>query len=476
MIWSLLMLVAGLLAGLQPLGPARAGPVEGIRLENSDSSSPDTPTTEHRRVASRVNLLQLNFVDRGKPGKTVLSSSDLQTRSHLTIDGYVSGVVALCADEMAVSVDGRPMAPIRVGADGALWLKNFGRVAEGELLAPNREQPLERAEAGNLAAARRSAVLDGGYAYFPAVAGDAVATAERFTIRFRAGTQQLNLAVQQQGYSLICSIAPEKLLAREPIPFFYAGEPTDRFGGRTAADLDARLKAVAKGIEAVESAFSGTLIDGVTIIESPGRHNAVTCSGSRRIWFYSAALLGEPLDELVVIAEHESLHILVDLLQLTQSTALRELFADLKGYDDLSLERLELLTFGRVARARSGAGQTSPSPLLAFISEKNFLEGARGGHADADLEEFCTSFLHSLMHSDRLEEALRRPLNLGSSRSRDLTEGGRQALKTHYTLTIDAMAGSLNEARRNGFSGAEAAAQLALRLAQTRAVLSTDSR
>ena len=476
MIWSLLMLVAGLLAGFQPLSPARAVPVEGIRLENGDPALPDIPPAEHRRVASRVKLLQLNFVDRGKPGKTMLSSSDLQTRSQLTINGYVSGVVALCADEMAVSVDGWPMAPIRVGADGALWLKNFGRMAESELLAPYRKPPLERLEAGNLAAARRSAFLDGGYAYFPAVAGDAVATAERFTIRFLAGSQQLNLTVQQQGYRLICSIAPEKLLAREPIPFFYAGEPTDRLGGRTAAELDARLKAVAKGIEAVESAFSNTLIDGVTIIDSPGRRNAVTCSGSRRIWFYSATLFGEPLEELVVIAEHESLHILVDLLQLTQSTALRELFADLKGYDDWSLERLELLTFGRVARARSGAGQTTPSPLLAFISENNLLEGARGGHADADLDEFCTSFLHSLMHSDRLEEALLRPLDLGPSRSRDLTDRDRQALKTHYTRTIDAIAGSLNELRRNGFSRADAAAQLALRLAQTRAVFSPASR
>jgi len=129
-----------------------------------------------------------------------------------------------------------------------------------------------------------------------------------------------------------------------------------------------------------------------------------------------------------------------------------------------------------VAGARSGAGQTAPSPPLAFISENNLLEGARGGHADADLDEFCTSFLHSLMHSDRLEEALLRPLDLGPSRSRDLTDGDRQALKTHFTRTIDAIAGSLNEVRRNGFSGTDAAAHLALRLAQTRAVFSPASR
>jgi hypothetical protein len=396
----LLIPVASVLwVSLNP-APAAAGPVEAAKPVSPDHATPGTPVIEHRLVAGRINLLQLNLVDRGLTRKTVLTSADLQTRSYVEVDGYVSGVVALCEDEMAVSVNGRRMAPIIIRPDGDLWLNNFGKVAAGDLLAQSPTPPRHESERRNhSAAAQRPAFLAGGYTFFPAVAGDAVAHAERFTIRFTAGMQQLDLTVQQQGYRLVRSIVPEKILAREPIPFFLAGGLTPHFGGRSPGDLDARLQAVAKGIGAVESGFFNPLVDGVTIIESPGQHDAVTCNGWRRIWFYSAAFLGEPLDELAVIAEHESLHILVDLLQLTQRTAMRELFADLKGYDDLSLERMELVTFGRVG-PRPGGGQVSPSPLLAFISEKNFLEGAKGGHAEADLEEFCTSFLHSLMYMD----------------------------------------------------------------------------
>jgi hypothetical protein len=468
---SFLLISVASLVWTAPPSLALAGTAQEAASQVPHPVSPEDPPAEHRRVAERIHLIQLHRIHQGKFEKTVLTSSDLQTTLHLDVSGYVSGIVVLCDDEMAVSVDGRQMSPIRIGIDGSLWLKNFGRMRPEGLFSREQVHPSGVGESQAASAAKRGSVLAGGYTFFPAVSGDAVSPEPLISIRFQAGAGTLVLAVRQHGYTNICSVVPEKLLAREPIPFFHAGPPAAGLSDRFADDFKARINAVAKGIGTVEAAFADALVDGVTLIDLTGPYNAVTCSGRRRIWFYNTAFFSEPLDELVVIAEHESLHILVDLLQLADSTLIRELFADLRGYDDLSLERLELVTTGRLP-ARPSGNQHHHSPLLAFISEKHFLRGAKGGHAQADPEEFCTSFLHSLMYIGGFDEALFRPIQLSDSRIRQLTAQERKTVRDDYGRALQVFAQALGEqGYPSGSAAAKSAGQLVWRLEQARAVM-----
>jgi hypothetical protein len=461
---------AGVLAALA----ACSYTVHAVERQEADKHyyhSPVQPTTaEHRLVAGRIKLIQLYRIDQGKSEKLVLTQEDLQTTSYLEINGYVSGIIALCEDEMAVSVDGRRMSPIKIGSDGAFWLKNFGRLNHGDLLP----SPETRAYGANPGAERRGAqlpaMLPGGYAFFPAVFGDAVSPGSRFNISFNADGKKMEFIVQQNGYTSICDVVPEQPLGREPIPFCYAGTPSADQDS-TSGDIDKRIRAIARGIGAVESAFSASLVDGVTIIDAEDRYNAVTCNGLRRIWFYNNAFLGEPLEELSVIAEHESLHLLVDLLQLTERTEVRELFAKLKGYEDLSRERFEMVMTGRTL-PRPGGDQGQGALFFAFISENHFLSGMKGGHPQADLEEFCTSFLHSLMHIGRFGDAILRPLAARGSTPQSLSAEEKNAVVADYLRALEVFAEILATRDLQGASpAARSAMHLSSRLAQARAAL-----
>lgn len=453
--------IAGWIPAVAILAILTASPFPGY------SSEP--PTAEHLLVADRVKLIQLYRVDQGKSEKLILTQEDLRTTSFLEVEGYVSGIIALCEEDMTISVDGQRMFPIRIGSDGGFWLKNFGRINHGDLPASSGTRAYGATAGADKRAAQLPALLPGGYAFFPAVFGDAVSPGSRFNISFNAEGKKMEFTVQQNGYTDLCAVTPEQPLGRDPIPFCYAGNPGADYDS-TPGNLD-RVRAIAKGIGAVESAFSVNLVEGVTIIDSQDRYNAVTCSGQPRIWFYNNAFVGEPLEELSVIAEHESLHLLVDLLQLTERTEIRELFAKLKGYDELSRERFELVTTGRII-PRSGVDQGHPSLFFAFISESHFLKGMKGGHPQADPEEFCTSFLHSLMHIERFSEALSRPLAAHGSAPRFLSAAEKRALVADYMRILEAFTQIL--ANRNPkvvAAAAKPATHLSSRLAQARAAL-----
>lgn len=464
-----LMPAAILLSALGP-GAFAAGAAGGLKPERHYYPAPSEPTAEHRSVASRIKLIHLYRVAQGKSEKLVLTQGDLQTTSFLEIDGYVAGIVALCEDGMAVNIDGRQMSPIKIGNKGDFWVKNFGKLSQKDLFvsAGSRDDGIRPPE--TVRASQQPSLLAGGYSHFPVVSGDAVSPEPRFNISFDANGEKLNLTVQQNGYTRLCAVVPDLPPGRDPIPFCYAGNPPAQYS-RSSADIEERIRAIAKGIGAVESAFSSSLLDGVTIIDAEDRHDAVTSNGSRRMWFYGNAFLRESLAELTAIAEHESLHILVDQLRLTDRLEIRELFADLKGYEDLSQERLELVATGRTP-ARPGRDRNEHAGFFAFISENNFMKGMNGGHPQADPEEFCTSFLHSLMHIERFGEALSQLLKRPDSPPRYLSIDERKAVVGDYLRALDVVAQVLaDRAPQDGSAAERTLQQLSFQLTHARATL-----
>jgi hypothetical protein len=404
-----------------------------------------------------VRLIQVHHADGGKPLQTLFTADDVAA-GPLRVAGYITGLVVLCDEGSTATLDGRRMEPMLRGADGSVRVRNQGKVRL-EALFPADRQPRPVA-----------AAIPGAYAYFPAVAGDAVSPEMDVALSVAAGGRSMTVVLKQRGYTDLCAVAPDSIATRAPIPFTHAGDlrpdPVVR-----AEDLQARSRAVAQGIGTVEAAFSPNLIDGVTIIDAADQYNAVTCNGRRRIWFYRTAFLQEPVNELSVIAEHESLHILVDLLQLTGRTEVRELFADLKGYDTLSRERLELVTRGWTSAAPR---EDYPRALFfPFISESNFIEGMKGGHPQADPEEFCTSFLHTLMYSERFDRALSQPFGLPGAPPRGLTGAEKRAITDDYRRTLDVFEAAIADAANASPPAARAAARLAERINQVRSRIAT---
>jgi len=53
---------------------------------------------------------------------------------------------------------------------------------------------------------------------------------------------------------------------------------------------------------------------------------------------------------------------------------------------------------------------------IDFINEKNFLAGSKGGHSQDNLDEFCTSMLHSLMFPELIRTNLHSPLEIDNTR------------------------------------------------------------
>jgi len=359
-------------------------------------------SSSKKGLAERVSMIKLYTVRDGKSLNRILGPEDFLGRDAIEVDGYVTGILILANTEMNIKVDGQNMSKIRKNGDGTYTIKYFGKVASNEIGMAASNSYYQK----GFRETAQSFVE--GYSLFPRVVGDAVSTECGFQISVETGEASCSLPIRQKGYDTFHKSTENTSQRETPIEFQYLGERLDKHMERS--DFNDRLKAVADGIEAVENAFGSRLVDKVKIIDYEKVQNAVTCEEKDDIWFYVNTFLKEPLNELRTIAEHETLHILVDQKKLAKDLSIRELFSDLRGYDSLSQERFALITRGAAPEI---PGATIPhKDFFAFIDEKNFIEGMKGGHSSQNVDEFCTSFLHSLMFVDRLKNNLERPLKM----------------------------------------------------------------
>lgn len=216
-----------------------------------------------------------------------------------------------------------------------------------------------------------------------------------------------------------------------------------RYHGTRLAELEAqlpdfkqRLGAIGRGITFVEEAVGAALVSEVVILDYSAVENAVTRNDSDAVWFYIETFRGEPIDELETIAAHETLHKYIDRRRLIHSTRVRELFSHLKGFGLFSLERFLMVSQGIVSsedETPDPAGET----FFRFISEKHFIENRKGGHAGDNLDEFCTSFIHSVLYLHRLEENLSRPIRQSDGLDRFLSEAEQRDILDAYTRALE---------------------------------------
>lgn len=409
----------------------------------TDSAALELPTVDmdrlvgHDEILDKIDMLLLHKVSRGQLQHMVLTGEDLMTAGSVEIDGYVSGIVVFCDEEMTVYAANQKMERIRKNPDGTLSLQYDGNLVPGEL-------PAEGAGGACLDAKHRApgkvdrsrACLPAcGYSLFPPIKGNSVSTNDQFVLSFEWQGRSFQIPVRQNG---ICSLGAPCASAGHPegVSFRYIGNRLAQLT-KQSLNLEKRIHAIMKGAGFVETAFQTLLIDRVTILDYEGIRNAVMSEGDDGIWVYIRTLREEPLAELETIAEHETLHKYVSAKRLAKDTGVRRLFADLKGYDALSPERF-LLMMGGDSIQKSPRQESAQSLFFAFINERNFLAEKKGGHSHENVAEFCTSFLHSLMYLDRLDQNLDRPVKLsaGARQAHLLTLREKKIILDNYLKTI----------------------------------------
>ncbi len=334
--------------------------------------------------------LQIYQVRDGKMEQQWFDADHLKDRRSLSLSGYISGIVAVGRPGLSVQVNGRPMSEMRPDKNGKVSLGYYG------VLEPDRR--IQSPMAANTQAKYPSGnSVPRVYGLFPPVPADTISEGSRITLRVSSGQsppEKLYIFHSR-------SVAPDMPGSEGVCDFRLTGIGKNTIR-HAYPDGEARFRAICKGIAAVETAFQTDLVRTVHVLAYDDFRNAVTFPNHRDVWFYANTFLQESVAELEVIAEHESLHILVDRLELTADRDLRKLFADLKGFDAISAERFQLVSRGRMV---SGADRNPEreSVFFEFIKESNFFPGMKGGHPEDNLDEFCVSFLHTLMYPDLLE-------------------------------------------------------------------------
>jgi hypothetical protein len=394
-------------------------------------------------IPDNVRTLCLYEVKDGKLHPFMISRDVLKEGGPIKVSGYVCGILALCEEDMGISVDGQDMTRIKKNGDGTLSAKRFGTLKLEDFAVPKSDKAYYQHVVKN---ERGEAFLKGGYSLFPEVKGNAIAMGDKFNITFTMDGKVFDVPVEQEGYRQLDAMTQKRDDETEALKFLCVGTCREDLK-RESDDLDQRLDTIAEGIRNVERSFGANLMESVNIINYGDIYNAVTSDEGKAMWFYTAALHNEALPELKTIGEHETLHRYVDLMGFTRSSYLREFFADLKGYDDFSVERLLLMTTGNSPQGRTTDSAAS-NLFFAFINERNFLEGMNGGHSHANIDEFSTSFVHSVMYVDRLRENLNRPITMNQNEPPVyLTPGEKAAVLDKYIKTLEIMIDCMEDSR-----------------------------
>jgi hypothetical protein len=278
------------------------------------------------------------------------------------------------------------------------------------------------------------------------IAGDPLSVKDELTVS--VSTPQgdaFDLKIRQRGYQSVFE-DPSDNDIRTPLVIRYLGSDTDQFQNKAARE---RFQALTEGIRKIEQAYGRELVHSVNIIDLKGYNNALSLEGKNEFWIYADTFWGYGADELRSIASHETMHIFVDTCELTEKPAIRKLYADLMGFAPESKERTALLVTGHLPRGYA-SHKKSLSPFWGFINERHFIEGMSGGHSSDNIDEFCTSFLHSLLYSDRLENNLQKPITMSvkkppimmgpEDRARVL-QNYRHALEIFHSTAAESLAG-----------------------------------
>ena len=403
----------------------------------------DTPEYKTNRyeafsdVLDDIAVLWLHVIQNGKRQKQAFSKKDIAKTSVLSVDGYVNGVVLLTTAPIQANLDKSPLEPIQITPKGNYKLKYFGYLDQKGFRSKFLNDTNVLSD---------SKMIKGRYCRFSQVPGDMLSTDSEFTIGMNKNGVDYQLTVRQSP-AVKLEVSHEQKTGNAFPNFYYMGTPPDQFSATSAAFKE-RLKSVVSGIQNIESAFDTRLVNQVRIIDFDGPHNAYTCLNKSNIWLYRSIFENESLDELKNIAEHETLHIISDRLGLPASHTMRDRYAQLLGYAVGSEPYNFIVSTGRGLKKDPTVYR---NPLFDFINEANFIAGAKGGHSIDNIDEFCTSFLHTLVYIDRWEKRVAAPLQLPDNSQIKLSNCEKKRLYEDYQTVLSTMIQDMSQRVHEGY-------------------------
>jgi hypothetical protein len=369
-----------------------------------------------------IEAIGLHEVVDGRKQESIIAIDQLAQAHPLTTQGYISQITFYCIEEgVSATLEGEsPSAAQR--------------------LKVTKKKPFvwEKTEDRQIKKNYQLAIA-------PKIAGDCLSVKDELTVSVSTPQgEALDLTIRQRSYRPVFEAPVDRGQRTQPLVFRFLGSGTEQFQSEAAQE---RFMALTEGIRKIEQAFGQELVQNVNIIDLKGHNNALSLEGKNEFWIYADTFWGYGADELRSAAAHETMHIYVDTGEFTGKPAIRKLYADLMGFGPESKERTTLLVTGHLPR-----GYASPkkplAPFWGFINERHFIEGMSGGHSSDNIDEFCTSFLHSLLYIDRLETNLQKsiviaakkpPLVMGPADRSRLLQNYRQAVEIFHSEASGAL-------------------------------------
>ena len=406
------------------------GSVYGFQSGNQVTRPGHIAVQSNAPLLTDMAVLWLYVVKDGEVTKISYSKKTLPDTGLITVDGYVSGAVLLSLIPVTATVNHNAMSPVEKNGKGYFKLKHFGFVHQDKFWSNFLSFSPEWAS---------KQIQEACYARFPKIPGDALCDASEFRITIVSQGGEAELTVRQDPQidlnTLFSQGTPERHLPR----FYYLGKDCDQFSNAPAA-FKKRIQAIISGIRRIETHTATPIVGRVNIIDYNGPYNAYTCLNENEIWLYSQLFWNETTQDLEIMAQHETLHILSDRLGLPDSEAIRFLYKKLKnsGYDEEN---------GLGIKGAHGPGQSASFQdeyIFDFINESNFVPGANGGHSQDSLDEFCVSFLHTLIFVDRLERQIDMPIRSKNGETVKLSAAQKASIVETYRNVFETLITSIS--------------------------------
>ncbi|MFW6283636.1 MAG: hypothetical protein ACOC1P_06325 [Minisyncoccales bacterium] len=160
-------------------------------------------------------------------------------------------------------------------------------------------------------------------------------------------------------------------------------------------ELENKIIAFNQGIEKVESLY-GSLVNKVILIDL-GIMNSYTLRSRNDVFVYPDFLKKNSIKNINIAAEHEALHKLVDSERYTQNETIRNIFGRPSCNRDNKIDALHRYWNQKPSELVSLEGK---SDFFDNINEGSYIPGADGGASCSNIDEFCTSFLHTFMYQE----------------------------------------------------------------------------
>lgn len=346
------------------------------------------------KIIEKIKAVCIFFVKDGVVKTAVLTKHELEKLNRIHLDGYIAGMLVFTDTEKGeVHIecnDTYALEGERLSDRASVGVRNGCRITyiyPEDLNLPSRYQDLFND--------LMSQVGDGVSAYFVGnvatsifYLGESVGHELHggYYISFADSKSALRVGLEQSSNDYIGSLGSTD--------FYFLGNNKNLLKSRV---IGQKLSAIHRGIRKIEKFAGKEFVNKVNIVEF-NVNNAMANKNSPEIKFTTANLLESTPYDLRNMAEHELLHKYVDHVGLNKDEHISTLLAQTLGRDSWG-------AYGDFAEYDEHA-------FFAFVNEHNYLDTSEGGHSNANIDEFSTSFLHSLMYIDKFEKNLEEGIRL----------------------------------------------------------------